>query len=124
MANETGDEFRRPIPLALAGLAAIGWLAALYIWWQASQTEWQITDSLHAAQQARESLAADGHPAVLVAKPASSTEPAIAHFDLEWLDLVEGERGLTREKNHGSRGYAAGVTGMLLHRSCSSTWMP
>ncbi len=59
MANETGDEFRRPIPLALAALAAIGWLSALYIWWQASQTEWQITESLRTAEQARESLATD-----------------------------------------------------------------
>jgi hypothetical protein len=59
MANETGNELRRPIPLALAGIAAIGWLSAVYVWWQASETESQIATSLHAAEQARESLAAD-----------------------------------------------------------------
>ena len=53
------DEFRRPTPLALAGLAAVGWLLAVFIWWQASRTESQITESLQATEQARESLAAD-----------------------------------------------------------------
>ncbi len=59
MAHDAGDEFRRPVPLALAGVAIIGWLLAAFLWSQASQTESQMTESLHAAERARESLAAD-----------------------------------------------------------------
>jgi chromosome segregation ATPase len=53
------DEFRRPLPLALAALAAVGWLGAAYVWSEASRSESQLTDALHAAEQARESLATD-----------------------------------------------------------------
>jgi predicted nucleic acid-binding Zn-ribbon protein len=59
MAYDAGDEFRRPVPLALAVLAVIGWLLAAYLWSKASETEAQMTDSLSAAERARESLAAD-----------------------------------------------------------------
>ena len=59
MADDAGDEFRRPVSLALAGVAIIGWALAGFLWTQASQTQTQMTDSLHAAEQARESLAAD-----------------------------------------------------------------
>ena len=57
--DETGDEFRWPIFSSPAGIAAPGWLSTVYIWWQASETEAKITTSLHVAEQARESLAAD-----------------------------------------------------------------
>ena len=38
MAHDAGDEFRRPIPLALTGLAVIGWLLAAFLWSRAAQT--------------------------------------------------------------------------------------
>jgi chromosome segregation ATPase len=59
MDHEPGDELRRPIPVVLAGIAAIGWLSAAFLWWEASETESQIAASLRAAEQAREALAAD-----------------------------------------------------------------
>ncbi len=59
MADDAGGEFRRPVPLALAGLAIIGWALAAFLWSQDAQTRTQMTDSLNAAEKARESLAAD-----------------------------------------------------------------
>jgi chromosome segregation ATPase len=59
MADDAGEEFRRPVPLALAGLAIIGWALAAFLWSQDAQTRSQMTDSLNAAEKARESLAAD-----------------------------------------------------------------
>ena len=59
MTYDPGDEFRRPVALVLAGVAAIGWLLAAYLWSLASQTQSEMTESLHAAERARESLAAD-----------------------------------------------------------------
>jgi len=52
MAYDAGDEFRRPVPLALAGVAIIGWLLAAFLWSQASQTQSQMTESLRAAERA------------------------------------------------------------------------
>ena len=40
-------------------MAIVGWLLAAFLWSQASQTESQMTDSLRAAERAREALAAD-----------------------------------------------------------------
>ena len=37
MAYDAGDEFRRPVTLALAGVAIIGWLLAAFLWAQASR---------------------------------------------------------------------------------------
>ena len=48
-----------PFPLALAGLAAVGWLAAGFLWWQGAQTQSHLTGQLTAAERARESLASD-----------------------------------------------------------------
>jgi chromosome segregation ATPase len=59
MADDAGDEFRRPLPLALAGLAIIGWALAAFLWAQDAQTRTRMTESLNAAEKARESLAAD-----------------------------------------------------------------
>src|ERR1700692_4855062 len=59
MADDAGDEFRRPVPLALAGLVVIGGALAAFLWSQDAQTRSQMTDSLNAAEKARESLAAD-----------------------------------------------------------------
>src|SRR5208337_2660088 len=59
MADDAGDEFRRPVPIALAGLAIVGWALAAFLWSQDAQTRSQMTDSLNAAEKARESLAAD-----------------------------------------------------------------
>ena len=59
MAYDTGDELRRPVALALAGVAIIGWLLAGFLWTEASRTQSEMSESLRAAERARESLAAD-----------------------------------------------------------------
>lgn len=59
MAYDAGDELRRPVLLALAGAALIGWLLAAFLWTEASRTQSEMTESLNAAERARESLAAD-----------------------------------------------------------------
>ncbi len=59
MAYDAGDELRRPVSLALAGVAIIGWLLAAFLWTEASRSQAEMTESLKAAERARESLAAD-----------------------------------------------------------------
>ncbi len=59
MAYDAGDELRRPVSLALAGVAIIGWLLAAFLWTEASRSQSEMTESLNAAERARESLAAD-----------------------------------------------------------------
>src|SRR5574340_1619803 len=59
MAQHAGDEFRRPVPLALAALAVIGWLFAAYIWSEASRTKDYLDVSLRAAERGRDALAVD-----------------------------------------------------------------
>ena len=59
MADESDESSRRTMYLALAGLAAVGWLAAAFIWWQGGQTQSQLAAQLAAAERARESLASD-----------------------------------------------------------------
>ena len=57
MDDERGESSRRPISLALACVAAVGWLIAATVWWQSSETQSQLNQSLTAAERARESLA-------------------------------------------------------------------
>jgi chromosome segregation ATPase len=59
MASESEERSPRPIFLALAALAAVGWLAAGFTWWQGAQTQSYLTGQLTAAEQARQSLASD-----------------------------------------------------------------
>jgi chromosome segregation ATPase len=59
MALNAEEDFPRPVTLAVSALALIGWVLAGYLWSQASRTEDEMTTSLHAAEKARESLAAD-----------------------------------------------------------------
>ena len=59
MADDSGDAFWRPLPLALSAVAIIGWLLAAYLWTQASQVQSQMTELLRAAEKSRELLAAD-----------------------------------------------------------------
>ena len=59
MADESDAESHRLVSLALAGLAAVGWLAAGFMWWQGAQTQSWLTDQMMAAEKARESLASD-----------------------------------------------------------------
>ena len=53
------DDFRRPVPLALAALAIVGWLLVSYFWSQAADLRTQMDDWLKRAELAREGLAAD-----------------------------------------------------------------
>ena len=59
MAYDLTDDFRRPVPLALAALAIVGWLLVSYFWSQASDVRAQMDDALKRAEQAREGMAAD-----------------------------------------------------------------
>ena len=53
------DDFRRPVPLALAALAIVGWLLVSYFWSQAADVRAQMDDALKRAELAREGMAAD-----------------------------------------------------------------
>jgi chromosome segregation protein len=59
MADESDEQSWRLILLALAALAAVGWLAAAFVWWQGAQAKSYLTEQLSAAERARESLASD-----------------------------------------------------------------
>ena len=59
MARNMSDDFRRPVPLALAALAIVGWLLVSYFWSQAADLRAQMDDSMKRAELAREGLAAD-----------------------------------------------------------------
>jgi len=59
MADDETVKSRRPVPVTLAVIAALGWLLAAYLWAHASRTQTEMAESLRAAQRARESLAAD-----------------------------------------------------------------
>src|SRR3984885_3824412 len=59
MADESHEQASRTIVVMMAALAAVGWLAAGFIWWQGGQTQSYLTGELTTAEQARESLASD-----------------------------------------------------------------
>ena len=59
MSDQSDEQSWRPILLALAALAAMGWLAAGFIWWQGGQTQSYFAEQLAAAEQARQSLSSD-----------------------------------------------------------------
>jgi chromosome segregation ATPase len=57
--RDMSDDFRRPVPLALAALAIVGWLLVSYFWSQAADVRAQMDDSMKRAELARAGLAAD-----------------------------------------------------------------
>src|SRR5271167_2706224 len=59
MEDVRSESSGRPVALALACVAAVGWLIAAAVWWQSSQTQSELNESLTAAERARESLASD-----------------------------------------------------------------
>ena len=59
MADESDESSQRATSLALGLLAAVGWLAAGFIWWQSGYAQSQLTEQLTAAERGRESLASD-----------------------------------------------------------------
>jgi chromosome segregation ATPase len=59
MADQSDEQSWRPILLALAALAVVGWLAAGFMWWQDRQTQSSLTEQLAAAERARQSLSSD-----------------------------------------------------------------
>ena len=59
MADESDESSHRAKSLALAVLAAAGWLVAGFFWWQGGQTQSQLTEQLRTVERARESLASD-----------------------------------------------------------------
>ena len=59
MAYNVSDDFRRPVPLALAAVAILGWLLVAYFSSQVSAVQNDMHDALNRAEQAREGMAAD-----------------------------------------------------------------
>jgi phage-related minor tail protein len=59
MAYDLTNDFRRPVPLALAALAIVGWLLVSYFWSQASDVRAQMDDALKRAEAARATMASD-----------------------------------------------------------------
>ena len=59
MAYDLSSEFRRPLPLALAAVAVIGWLLVAYFASEVADVQSQMHDALARAEKARESMAAD-----------------------------------------------------------------
>src|SRR5579872_6898749 len=59
MAYDLSSEIRRPVPLAFAAVAVIGWLLVAYFASQVSDVQSQMHESLNRAEKARESMAAD-----------------------------------------------------------------
>jgi len=59
MAYQILDDFRRPVPLALAAVAILGWLLVAYFSSQASAVRSEMHDALNRAEQARVGIAAD-----------------------------------------------------------------
>src|ERR1700733_8481430 len=59
MADQSDEQSWRPMLLALAALAAVGWLTAGFLWWGGGQTQSYLTEQLAAAERARESLSSE-----------------------------------------------------------------
>ncbi len=59
MAYDLSNEIRRPVPLALAAVAVIGWLLVAYFASQVSDVQNEMHDALGRAEKARETMAAD-----------------------------------------------------------------
>jgi chromosome segregation ATPase len=59
VAYDLSTDFRRPLPLALAAVALIGWLLVAYFASQVSDVQGQMHDALARAEKARETMAAD-----------------------------------------------------------------
>jgi CHASE3 domain sensor protein len=59
MFVDVGAEFRRPVPLALAIVAGLGWLLALALWWSASTARASYEERIRGLEIARQSLAAE-----------------------------------------------------------------
>ncbi len=85
MADESDEQSWRLILLALTALAAVGWLAAAFVWWQGAQAQSYLTEQLSAAERARESLASDlqnlektAGAAAELKKQAAEAEKALA----------------------------------------------
>ncbi len=59
MADDVRFAFNRPVALALAALAIVGWLSAAYYHWQAANVRSEMEEGLRRAEIAREGVAAD-----------------------------------------------------------------
>ena len=64
MAYDMTDDFPRPVPLALAALAIVGWLLVAFFWSQTSDLRAQMDDAMSRAEVAR------AGPGRRLAKPA------------------------------------------------------
>ncbi len=52
MADDVKSDFRRPVPIALAVLAVVGWILAIVFWQQRQSVEEELTAALQAEQSA------------------------------------------------------------------------
>jgi DNA repair exonuclease SbcCD ATPase subunit len=59
VAYNVSEDFRRPVPLALAAIAILGWLLVAYFSSQVSAVQNDMHEALNRAEHAREGMAAD-----------------------------------------------------------------
>jgi len=104
MADESDEQSWRPILLALAALAVVGWLAAGFVWWRGWQTQSNLTEQLTAAERARESLASDlqnlektAGAAAELKKQAADAEKALADASTARASAQNELADLTRQ---------------------------
>ena len=104
MADEGDEQSWRPILLASAALAVVGWLAAGFVWWQGSRAQSNLTEQLAAADRARESLAADlqnlektAGAAAELKKQAADAEKALADASTARASAQNELADLTRQ---------------------------
>ena len=97
VAYDLTDDFRRPVPLALAALAIVGWLLVAYFWSQASDVRAQMDDSLRRAEHARESMAADLQNLQKAAGTAADLQKQAKDAQKALADAVEARASAQNE---------------------------
>jgi chromosome segregation ATPase len=97
MAYDVSDDFRRPVPLALAALAIVGWLLVSYFWSQAADVRTQMDDALRRAELAREGMAADLQNLQKAAGTAADLDKQAKDAQKALADAVAARAGAQNE---------------------------